>query len=483
MKENCWIRIVNGAKLAVVGCLAILFQGCTGSKKEVEVSKAEVPVLESGEALTKTYCGSCHLYPEASLLDKQTWRDRVLPSMGHRLGIYKDRTRDSLIEKGMAGTFVNRAGIFPEHQRITDEQWESIKQFYIDHAPDSLAAVNRDRVKKNLNDFKTFIPDFRIPRPAITAIAFQPESQLLYVADCSLEDHSTITILNNRFKPVTSLGLPHPVSDLALRSDTLYMLMMGHFIPSDEPAGRLLKAIKNSQGEYTGYVMVLKDLQRPVDAAYADVDGDGDEDIIVCEFGNHTGSVSLFVKVGKNRYRKEVLSNMPGSIQVLVNDLNGDGLSDIIVLMAQGDEGIDVFYNLGNCKFRKERVLRFPAVYGSVSFSLPDIDHDGDTDLVYVNGDNGDASQILKPYHGVRIFLNDGHNRFTESFFYPLHGAYKAIAADFNHDGALDVAAISFFPDFVRRPEEGFVLLENNSSTSALSFTAATFTESTKVDG
>ena len=89
--------------------------------------------------------------------------------------------------------------------------------------------------------------------------------------------------------------------------------------------------------------------------------------------------------------------------------------------------------------------------------------------IVYVNGDNADYSMILKPYHGVRIFLNDGKNRFQEKWFFPLHGASKALADDFDQDGDMDIAAISYFPS---KPQDGFVYFENQGN---LKFTAQTF--------
>ena len=481
MKKNCWSKNLLFSKEGFI-CfsLIILFACGTNSKKENTKPSVALVALDSGEVLAKMYCGSCHLYPSPDLLDKKTWKDHVLPNMGYRFGIYLDRTRDTLIEKGLGGRIVNEATVFPTTQLISNSHWEKIKQFYIDEASDTLEVVSESEIKKTLSFFKPFVPDFKIANPAVTAITYELDSRLFYVADCSLEDHSTITILNSTFKPVTSLGLPYPVSNLTVKSDTLYILMMGHLIPSDEPAGKLVKALKDQNGQYTGYTLVLKDLKRPVDVAYADIDSDGDDDIIVCEYGNHTGSVSLFVKHGKKEYRKQILNKVSGSIKVVVQDLNKDSYQDIIVLMAQGDEGIDVFYNNGNGQFKKERILRFPAVYGSVSFLLTDMNQDGYQDIVYVNGDNGDVSRVLKPYHGIRIFLNDRHNQFIESYFFPLHGAYKAIADDYDQDGDLDIAAISFFPDFMNHPEQGFVFLEKISTKGTLNFEASTFPESKK---
>lgn len=54
---------------------------------------------------------------------------------------------------------------------------------------------------------------------------------------------------------------------------------------------------------------------------------------------------------------------------------------------------------------------------------------------------------------------------------YSLNGAFKAVARDFDHDGDLDIAAISFFPDYSETPDESFVYLENHG---ALSFSAST---------
>lgn len=119
--------------------------------------------------------------------------------------------------------------------------------------------------------------------------------------------------------------------------------------------------------------------------------------------------------------------------------------------------------------------MHFPPTWGSSTFSLVDLDGDGDEDIVHCAGDNADFGPVLKPYHGVRLYFNAGDQTFSDPIFLPLHGAYGAIPADFDLDGDVDVAAISFFPDYAGRPLEGFVFFEN---TGSWVFTQSTIAES-----
>jgi len=122
----------------------------------------------------------------------------------------------------------------------------------------------------------------------------------------------------------------------------------------------------------------------------------------------------------------------------------------------------------------RNRVLEFPPSYGSVYFEVVDFNGDDHPDVLYVNGDNADYTSIMKGYHGVRIFLNQGDNEFEQRVFHPLDGAYKAVPRDYDGDGDFDIAAIAFFADYQRSLTRSFVFLEN---TGDLTFEARTVKE------
>jgi hypothetical protein len=144
-----------------------------------------------------------------------------------------------------------------------------------------------------------------------------------------------------------------------------------------------------------------------------------------------------------------------------VRDYNGDGKPDLAVLVAQELEMLILFLGDGKGEFSGNIVFQKPPVFGHSWFEPVDFNKDGKLDFIITNGDNGEYDSPTKNFHGIRILLNEGDLQFREAFFYPLNGAYKALARDFDGDGDLDIAAISYFPDYVKSPRESFVYLEN----------------------
>jgi hypothetical protein len=219
---------------------------------------------------------------------------------------------------------------------------------------------------------------------------------------------------------------------------------------------------------------LLSELPRPSHAAFGDLNGDGLDDFVLCMFGNNGGRFSWFENLGDGGYKEHRLLEQPGALRSVLHDFNRDGHLDIAVLVSQHWETFHIFYNDGKGRFRREDIFQKHPLYGHSYFELADFNGDGHPDLLVTNGDNGDYPSPLKNYHGIRIYLNRGDNRFDEAFFYPLNGAYKAVARDFDGDGHLDIAAISFFPDYEAAPRESFVFLKNRGG---LDFTAHTIRE------
>ena len=55
--------------------------------------------------------------------------------------------------------------------------------------------------------------------------------------------------------------------------------------------------------------------------------------------------------------------------------------------------------------------MRFLPTNGSTHFQLLDFNGDDKKDILYSNGDNGDYPPILKPYHGIHLFLNKNEHQ------------------------------------------------------------------------
>jgi hypothetical protein len=297
----------------------------------------------------------------------------------------------------------------------------------------------------------------------------------LYVGD---GQRRTLEVFSAQGTPVTSIPLNNVPVAVRREKEGLYVTCMGRFSPSQESNGSVLFiAHKPADTNWAAPQPVLRNLLRPVHSNYADLNGDGRTDIIVSMFGWYGGRLSWFENRGGGQYVEHVLFEKPGALQTEVRDLNGDGKPDVAALFAQGIEGMIFFYNRGDGEFSSHTILQKHPAFGHTHFEFVDFDHNEKLDLLITNGDNGDYESPPKPYHGIRLYLGRGGEVFEEKIFLPLHGAYKAIASDFDGDGDMDVAAISYYPDYRNAPRESFVMLENRGD---FHFEASTFPQCTE---
>ena len=425
-----------------------------GPTTSVDSSTQEIRAL--GQQLAQSQCASCHAFPSPSLLDKDTWKNYVLPRMGYMMGRFPDSlTRLEQIETGPGGAYVKQANIFPESPRISDEDWAAIEAFYLSQAPDTLVKAETGEISSSLPAYFRVLPsNYRITPPSSTLVQIRAgnglylgdvHTQSLYAFDAQLQLQQVAKVRK---------GLVH----LRETPEALQLTVMESFSPTDAPSGVQIRLPKSPKEQVA---FEIPGLQRPVHSSYADLNGDGLEDRVICEFGKWTGGLAWWEKLPDGRFVKHILRQKPGAIKSIIRDWNEDGLPDVLALFGQGDEGLFLFENQGNNAFIEKRLLTFPSSFGSSDWGLWDLNGDGTEEIVYTAGDNADYPPVMKPYHGIYAFQQVNEDSLAQLFFYPLNGAYKAMPADFDADGDMDFAAISFFPDYAHRPEEGFVYLEN----------------------
>ncbi|SEJ16166.1 Repeat domain-containing protein [Dyadobacter koreensis] len=414
--------------------------------------------LPTGEQLAGQYCATCHLFPSPSLLDKKTWTTSVLPNMGYRMGINpsgKNVYEDMLAEEEK---LVRDLNVYPRTASISRKDWKKIVEYYEKEAPEKPIPQKPGPIVTNQLSFfqakAVFVGKKMFPQT--TLLKFDKKSSQLYVGDAQ----NTLYILDEKFQQKDSIWISTPASDIDFPDNASpRLLSVGSLKPSQQKFGSLESLVK--EGKKDQFNINIHLLHRPVNFVATDLNMDGKEDVIISEFGNHTGRL-LWLDNFESK-KQHVLKELPGARKVEIADFNNDKKPDIIALMTQAREEISIFYNLGNDEFREKVVLQFPPVFGSIYFELADFNKDGFQDIILTNGDNWDYSGIKKNYHGIRIYLNDGKDNFKRAWFYPLYGASKAMARDFDGDGDIDIAATSFYTD-LDNPEQGFIYLSNEGN-------------------
>ena len=411
----------------------------------------------SGEQLARGYCASCHVMPEPEILDKATWQ-KVLPDMRKRMGLYLEEDFGTPVpeDEGVP------EGIYSKVPFITKEKWAKLQAYYLDNAPESpLPQASKAAPASGILGFQLEQPDFPFVRASLTTmLKVHPKTGKLW--------------LGHRFRALFELdpvkgfsqldSIPTavaPVEILWKEDKSFELLAMGLMDPANDSLGVISTYTKNgatwtSKGRF-------EKLMRPVHMEVADWNGDGKSDYAVSEFGNHLGKFSLQLSTG-DTYKELILKKDPGARRSLAVDYEGDGDLDLLVLMTQAKEGIVLFENLGGEKFKERQLLSFQPAFGSSDFRYADLNRDGQYELILVNGDNADQSQILKNYHGIRIFERDASGEFQEKWFYPMHGASGLEVGDFDQDGKMDLVAIAFFPDRKQKPNQNLIYFKQEKS-------------------
>ena len=175
---------------------------------------------------------------------------------------------------------------------------------------------------------------------------------------------------------------------------------------------------------------------RSTDVTLADLNGDGKLDAF---FTSRHVANSIWFGDGTGQFtRSDQVFDEGICRSVALDDFDGDGDMDAVV--AEGGVGVagcnKVLFNDGSGVLEEsEQRLGSRA---SWSVAAGDLDRDGDTDLVFGNGDYKSKSTGWQPNS---VWLNDGHGQFGElpQSFSESH-CFKALLGDLDGDGDLDAA-------------------------------------------
>ena len=396
------------------------------------------------------HCGSCHAVPDPANLPKNIWQEQILPDMGARLGM--DTGFDPL--EGWSfneQAEILKSGAYLSKSSLTPEAWETIKAYVLREAPDSMPS----RPSKDLPQLSGF-EEVPIQLDSsyvsnITYLEFHPDPGLVEIGTMAGQ---SMTLGPGRSVQKRPLRIPSGVVDSEPYHGATLLTAIGKFTPTELDMGQLVLV------DDTSTAPLGPPLHRPVHTDITDLDGDGREEFLVCEYGNLQGALSLLYQDEGGTWQKKSLLQLPGAIRTKILDLDGDGDLDIAAVFGQAREGVYFFYQEPELNFRMEQVISYSPLYGTSWFELADLDGDGDLDIVTAQGDNADKSYVAKPFHGIRIHLNDGGNAFTEDYFYEMNGASRVCVADMDQDGDQDLVVLSAFPDYLEANWQHLIYLE-----------------------
>jgi hypothetical protein len=359
------------------------------------------------------------------------------------MGTYLGFAPDIEINRGI----VDRK-LVPPQFLMTHEEFQAIREYYIEQS----------RI-----DYKTPEP---APKPPVSRL-FQPEAVQIETPIISMVgiDAANLALLIGSSRPAalhvltggakTSIAVnSEPVTyerigalgRVALMGDLGTDVRRGSIVDFDLHAAFQTNLVAN----------------HPRIAAHrtADVDGDGRDDLLVVGFGDYPGGRIGIWWNNDGKLSEQLLSEESGAVWGDIADLDGDGDRDVIVTFANNHPRIVAYVNEGNRRLVSRTIIERPIGWGYNRCLLVDWDNDGDLDIVECAGNNLELrGRPIKAHHGIRVLRNDGNWQFKEMLFERLDGAMDVVAGDFNGDGRTDLAATAFYLDWRQPTPTTFLLL------------------------
>ena len=387
------------------------------------------------EKTANAACTPCHKFPPPDVLPKSMWRSEIAKMMflaqGQPVPADLERVPLTADMAAAARYFEGRA---PDHL-AAPERWPDPAQSPVKFTTYGLSVPDlpRDPVVSNVTladfdgDGKIDVLGTEMKQGTLFWGRLQPGSALNVIADIPHPDHVTMTDVDKD------------------GAEDLLIADLGRFLPSDHHEGGIvwMRGLGNGRFDH----LALDGWPRVADVEAADFNADGRNDLVVAAFGwRTTGQIAVLENQSADAahpsFEKHVVDDRPGAIHVIPVDLNHDGRMDFVALLAQQFETVIAYLNTGqDFTFTPQVIYAAPHPnWGSTGIQLVDLDGDGDLDVLLTHGDSFDDG-VVKPYHGIQWLENKGSYPFVEHTLAGMPGVHRAVAADIDGDGDLDVVA------------------------------------------
>jgi hypothetical protein len=176
----------------------------------------------------------------------------------------------------------------------------------------------------------------------------------------------------------------------------------------------------------------------PQDLAFSDINGDGKDDLVLMDFASSSGGLSSYISGPDGTFGSRVATSIyPMYVSGFrVGDFTGDGRADVVAALSSTSYPTT------------QSFVSFMRGNGDGTFTLTSSVRNiqqSDTPVFHAADWNGDGALDLAMasiYSGIELFLGNGDGTFHPPVPLPeVQRTTSLIAADFNEDGHLDLAA------------------------------------------